>query len=609
MNQLPAWDIESEYPTLNSSEFKKDEARVQEIIQSIKGLTEKIRPALDKVKTEKLSDSETKLLVDGLQEIFVLDQESTILRWNLSTYVNCILSNDAKDTAGKAKDSQLTDLHSAYGQTIKPTSLFLSQCENEIYEKVIAHPKLTGSKFSWDQQRLLKHTLLSEKEETLLTAMGPTGFQAWSELYDTIAGSMKVKIELDGKIEEVGLAQATSMTKGPDSKARKAAWQGIQHAWRNQEESSAAILNSLAGWRLELNKKRSHTKPVDFMDMPLFQSRIQKETLDAMLTAVQNNAPDIQKAALLMAKMHGKAKLDPWDLLAPAPIATQSKNLSFAEGIKQIRDAFNKVSPEFGNFIDMMNEKKWIEGRVLPNKRNGAYCTGFAKSNTPRVFMTYMGSNQDVSTLAHELGHAFHSWSLRDLPLDQQDYPMTLAETASIFAETVLADELIQNAKTKEEKMDFAWANVEGAVSLLLNIPARYEFESKFYEARKEKTQTPDELRTLTNNAWKKWYGDTLTENDQMFWATKLHFSIAGVSFYNFPYTFGYLFALSIYARRKELGDKFMGKYVEILRDTGRMTAEDLIQKHLGEDIRKPQFWQKSIDVVKSKIKDFEALI
>jgi oligoendopeptidase F len=274
----------------------------------------------------------------------------------------------------------------------------------------------------------------------------------------------------------------------------------------------------------------------------------------------------------------------------------------------QIKNSFAKVSSELSDFVQMMEDKKWIEARVLPNKMTGAYCTGFAKSKTPRVYMTYMGSRKDISTLAHELGHAYHSWVMRDLPLAEQDYPMTLAETASIFAETVLNDTLLDAARTKEEKIEFAWSAVSNALSLLLNIPARYVFEKSFYEKRQERSLNVEEFKGLMDKAWTDCYGDLLSENDKMFWAHKLHFAITGVSFYNFPYSFGYLFSLSIYARKEKYGAEFMDKYKALLLDTGRMSAEDLIQKHLGEDITEPKFWQKPIDTVIQQLEQFKQL-
>jgi oligoendopeptidase F len=599
---LPAWNIETEYPTLQSKEFSTDETAVQNLIAQIQKLTESIRPKLT-------SSSSDATVIETAQKILVLGDELDILWYNLRTYVSCLENVDATNEAAKAKSSQLNQLQAQKNQALKPIHLFVTQCDDGTFEKVINHDKLKVSRFKWTQERSLRTSLLTEKEETLVAALTPAGFAAWSDLYFAISGKAKVKIEKAGKTELVGLAQASGMIRGADEQERKVAWQGIQQTWKENEETAAAVVNALAGWRLEVCKKRSHTTPTTFLQRPLFDNRIEEATLNAMWTAVEMNKADIQKTVLLMAKLHGKKKLDPWDLLAPAPVQSKSSGTDFDQAIKIIRTAFGNVSPEFGSFVDMMVKNQWIEARVLPNKGPGAHCTGFLKSKTPRVFQTYLGSNHDISTLAHELGHAYHSWVLRELSVTEMEYPMTLAETASIFAETVLMDEMIQTATTREQKMDFAWANVEGAAGLLLNIPARFEFEKNFYLKRQEGALSARELSEVTDQAWTKWYGDTLSANDQMFWASKMHFSFWDASFYNFPYTFGYLFALSIYARRKELGTGFWAKYTDILRDTGRMTAEALVQKHLGEDIRKPEYWQKAIQVVKSKIKEFEALV
>jgi len=194
------------------------------------------------------------------------------------------------------------------------------------------------------------------------------------------------------------------------------------------------------------------------------------------------------------------------------------------------------------------------------------------------------------------------------MPLAQLDYPMTLAETASIFAETLVGDHL-QSTGDAGTKFEIAWASVSDAAAMLVNIPARFDFEKSFYTARESGSLTPQELSDLTDQAWRKWYGTELSETEKQYWMTKLHFSIPEVSFYNFPYTFGYLFSLGIYAKRAELGDRFLPSYLEILRDTGRMTAEDLIQKHLGQDIRRPEFWLGSLSIVERKVSEFENLL
>ncbi|MBC7370425.1 MAG: hypothetical protein H7326_02605, partial [Bdellovibrionaceae bacterium] len=239
---------------------------------------------------------------------------------------------------------------------------------------------------------------------------------------------------------------------------------------------------------------------------------------------------------------------------------------------------------------------------------SGAHCTGFLKSNSPRVFQSYLGTMKDVTTLAHELGHAYHSWVMRDLPFAQKDYPMTLAETASIFSETLLAEQISAKADAAG-KFGVAWENAADAATLLLNIPFRFEFEKSLHEARAKGSLSPAELTEMTESAWSKWFGDRMTQPESRYWMTKMHFSIAGISFYNYPYTFGYLFALGIYSQREKLGAKFHQAYVDILRDTGRMSAEDLIQKHLGMDIRQKQFWLDSLKIVELKVLEFEKML
>lgn len=602
---LPSWDLSSEYPSVNASAFAADFKTVEDDIAAIRAATETLRPSMGKSSWTSHEKSE---LIRHLVLINETADHAMVHLRNLSTFVNCEVSVDVKNAEAQKMYSKLQTLMTRLGEATKPSSMFLSQAPAEIFEEFIDVPAMKPSRFVWEMERKKAELLLSEAEESLIMGLRTQGRDAWGDLYDDLSGNLKIRVKhADGREETVGLAQAQAMTKLPDEAVRKAAWHGIQEAWDGQKESAAAILNALSGWRLEIAKRRSHRRAVDFLEEPLHQARIQRRTLDAMFEAVSRNADWVRDAARVMAKCHGKAKLDPWDLLAPAPMKDAS-TVAFPESLRLIRDSFATVDGSMGDFVKMMADNRWLEARVLPNKQGGAYCTGFIKSRTPRVFQTYMGSFADTSTLAHELGHAYHSWVMRDLPLTQLNYPMTLAETASIFCETVLTDHLMETAADKEAAFKVAYSEAEGAVALLLNIPARFEFEKSFYEARGEATLTPDELSELTDRAWTKWYGDCLTMNEKMFWATKLHFSIAGVSFYNFPYTFGYLFALSIYARRQEYGANFLAKYQEILRDTGRMTAEELVMKHFNEDLGSVEYWQKSLNVVKAKLETFKSL-
>lgn len=585
----PAWDLSEAYTGIDSTKFRTD--------------MELAKAKIAQLQTH-VANSETKegTWVNWAEQAVSLQEDSSILLWNLNNYLHFELSVDVGAEKHRSLNSIVEQLLADLAQAFKPAELSILNSSDSDYRELLKNPLARSYQFSWDMKRRLRDTLLTEKEEVLLESLAPSGLSSWGNLYTELSGKTKCKVETEKGIQELGLAEASSHLYGSDAKLRKSAWQGIQAAWRNQQDTAASIVNSIAGWRLEVARKRSHSRNFNFLTDPLLQNRIEEATLGAMIETCAKNLPETRKALQWMAGVQNQKQIHPWDIIASSPISGPQSQRPFSEAMKIIEKALGAVSPDMGNFVRLMNDKNWIEGRVLPTKSTGAYCSEFPILKQPRVFMSYNGSFSNVVTLAHEIGHAFHSWVIRDLPWAEQHYPSTLAETASIFAETILRDELFKSAQSREEKIEYAWSDLEAIAAFCINIPVRYEFEKSFYEARAERALNAGELSELMLKSWSKWYGNVMSEGDPLYWATKLHFSMAHASFYNFPYTFGYLFSLSIYARRKDLGSQFYPTYLNILRDTGRMTAEDLIMKHLGEDIRKPQFWQKAFDEVNKKI-------
>lgn len=601
---LPSWDNTTEYPSFDSKEWiadldelKKQTRKIAANVQSFSAVLAKPEQAL------------TPAALEGLQETLFQYSEAKILLYDLSSYASFEFSLDSKNVEAEKMYSYLyKDMYSEFEIAITPLNLFLSKTNEENYKNFFQAEKIKDYAFHFARLRIKKDHMLSEKEEEIMTTLTKDGHTSWGNLYSSISSSARVKLDHPSYPEPVSIAVAFGHTQGTDEALRKASWQGIQNTWKENEQSAAAIVNALAGWRHDVNKLRStDKKTLDFLDEPLHNNRIQAKTLQAMMEAVSDYRPTIQKTAKGMAKHYGKNQLDPWDLVAAAPIKSETV-LTFAESFKQVKEAFTHMDPQMGNFAQLMLDKNWIDASVRPNKRNGAYCGGFSKSRSPRVFLTFSGSSQNTSTLAHELGHAYHNWVMRDMSKISTMYTMSLAETASIFAEQTLFDYQIAHAKSKNDLLDVYWSIAEGAVSLLLNIPTRFDFEKNFYEKRKKGYVTPAELSQLMSDAYNNWYGDSLSKPDPMFWATKLHFSMTKASFYNFPYTFGYLFSLSLYARKDEWGKDFSQKYTAILRDTGLMTAEELIQKHLGEDITDKKFWMKALSTVGQKLEEFNKL-
>ncbi len=565
-----------------------------------------------------------------MEEIRAIHQQRTALdqrMGNLSTYIYTALSTDTQNASANTWMPILQQLSADLSQALTPLNVFLTRASEGFITPLLTDPVLSETAFLIHHQRQLKDQLLSVSEEQLITALATNGLHTWGNLYSELAGTLKCTIQAEEgeakrtEAKEIGLAQAANLLSHPQSATRKAAWNGIRSAWETQQSAVAAGLNAINGWRLEETQKRSHHRQLHYLDKSCHQSRILRSTLDALIDTTYQQRSIGQRALTAMAKAIGQPQAHPWDLMAPAPAAGEVEEISFEAAIALISNAFNQLTPEMGDFAIMMAQNGWIDAAPTPNRATGAYCTKFATPREPRIFMTYEGTMNNVLTLAHELGHAWHNWVMRDLASAQCRYPMTLAETASIFAETLVREALMASAKTPAQQLEIAWQDAQSAAIFLLNIPARFEFEKRLVEQRKVGAVRPAQLCDMMSASWKMWYEDSLSQYDNLFWASKLHFSISGLGFYNYPYLFGYLFSLGIYAQQplatsvpapgqsQNNNSTFNQRYTDLLRDTGTLTAEDLVVRHLQKDLSQPQFWQDSLSIVDKSVTQFEQLV
>ena len=605
------WDLSGEYPAADSAEIDADLETVGTLLADIERRNVALIPLLDDAASltiESAADA-----IREAREIFARIERARKLVGDPETYAECCLSVDSQDEQAQALLGRLQSINKRFDELAEPLGQFLDLAPEEVVESYLDDPAVAPARFSVEHSRRRRHELLPLAEENLVTGLGEDGIHAWGRLYDQLSGTLTCEVTVGNELRTTGIAEAAGLMQKPDDKLRENAWRAINAAWDEHAESCAAAINAIAGWRLEMCRKRSARAgaTVHYLDAPLHANRIQQETLDTVLKVAEEGIPLARRAALLQAKAYGKSHYGPWDNRAPAPVADGEAGgpIAYEEALDLIAGAYGEVEPAMGDFVRMMAEKNWIEGTVGPRKRPGAYCTGFLKSRTPRVYMTYTGGGSDVITLAHELGHAFHSWVMRDLPDSQRRYGMSIAETASTFGETIVRDALLRRADSPSAALDIVWEEAAALVTFILNIPTRFEFERNFHDARAERPVLPRELKTMMSAAWKKWYGESIGEGDPMFWASKLHFYISGLSFYNFPYLFGYLFSLGVYARREAFGDEFYPRYQALLRDTGRMTTEDLADKHLGVDLTQPDFWRDTLAMMEPRIDHFEALV
>lgn len=541
-------------------------------------------------------------LVQLAQKAYLLDVELSSELMTIGTFAQCQLSTDSQHPEAKILSSKTSQINNDLTRVFKPLDMYLKLAPENFINKFLDHEKTRCLTFQIHHQRKLTPYLLTTNEEVLANSLSQDGLYAWGKLYQAISGSLKVKVGEN----TYGLASASNFLRESDAEKREQAWLGINQAWEEHQESAAAILNSINGWRLEMNKARSKKAELHYLDVSCHQSRISRETLEALMNSTYEKREMAHKAMGLMARLMKKEKLGPYDILAPAPLTTSEKPIPFDEAIELIAQAFSEFDEQMGEFALMMAKNNWIDATPSENRSAGAYCTKFARSREPRVFITYNGNMGNVITLAHELGHAYHNWVMKDLDLSESSYSMTLAETASIFAETLVKKALLEKCQNSDERLQILWQDAQSATAMILNIPARFEFEKNLVEARKERPQSATEMKQMMGEAWEKWYGDSLTQGDPMFWASKLHFSIAGLGFYNYPYLFGYLFSLGIYGQKDRFQESFKDRYIALLRDTGKMSAEELIQKHLEDDITQPDFWLRSLKIVEDQILAFE---
>ncbi|MGG2406872.1 M3 family oligoendopeptidase [Aeromonas veronii] len=591
------WNNDHIYPGLDSPEQEADMRAARHALEELASYM----AGLDGVRDDDAA------LLDFLREVRLRARDIRHIGWNVAILAACRGSQDAQDPQAKQLASRARALNADLFKTLAPVEDLMLALPEEKFAALMSDPLLGEEAYRLRHERRLQAQRLPVEAEQLVIGLGTDGLHAWGNLYNDLVG--KIRLTIDGR--EMGLAEASNLLSSPIRALRLEAFDAISAGWEGEQETVAAILNALNGWRLELARQRGKTRVLDALDLSCHQSHIERATLDALISETWRARGLGQRALELMAERLGLDDLGPEDLFAPPP-ASSSRDIPFDEAIELIADAFSRFDPEMGAFARMMAEKGWIDAAPTPNRRTGAYCTKFAEPVEPRVFVTYAGTMDNVITLAHELGHAWHNWVIRDLPMSQRSYPMTLAETASIFAETLVRSALLEQAQSPEEQLAIAWAEADGAATFLVNIPARFDFERALVAERAQGYVSAERLKALTDEAWGRWYEGSLTRYHPMFWAAKAHFSIAGLGFYNYPYLFGYLFSLGVYQQlmsRKAAGEAGVAEaYRALLRDTGRMSAEELVAKHLGQDIREAAFWQGSLAHVAQAVERFAQL-
>lgn len=583
------WDLESIFPGGSSS------PELKAFLESLEAETKQLRGAVQSVKVPANLQE-----ISPLEEILSLFEKCVAKASEAGAFVGCLAAQDQNDKKAIQLSGRVTTLYAELQSIKAKFDNLLREIDDSLWASWLATEKAAPLHFILNESRDLAREKMNPEKESLALELAIDGYHGWGEFYDTIVSKIQIPHEENGKIELLSAGQAFNKLHNPNREVRQEMFEKWEQAWTAAEDYCADTLNHLAGFRLKLYGNRGWE---DVLKEPLAINRMSRETLDTMWAVIQDAKPVLVEYLNRKAKLLGLEGLTWTDV--EAPIRTAVSKVTYDEAAQTIVEQFRKFSPKLADFSQMAFDKSWIEAEDRPGKRPGGFCTSFQWSNQTRIFMTFGGTSSNVSTLAHELGHAYHQYLMSELPVLNQDYAMNVAETASTFAEMIVADALVKAAKSEEEKLALLEEKIQNSVAFFMNIHARFLFETRFYDKRKEGLLNAAEISELMEEAQKEAYCNALSSYHPHFWASKLHFYSTGVPFYNFPYTFGYMFSTGLYVRALEEGSSFADKYDALLRDTGVMTVEALAKKHLDVDLTQRDFWQGAADMCIADIQQF----
>ena len=581
---IPRWDLSSIYTNFQSPDFENAMKKVSEGNNKLNGFIADYNPNIN--------------FDQWLSNYLDLENQIDAEYESLYAYTEAISSTDTTDTESLNIISKLDDI----GLELSKTDLDFLEILNQNKDKIEDFCK-NNEKFAEYQYVLNKRILgfshnMTKAEENLAEDLQRTGGDAWSRLQGQIISNLVDK--------ETGKTfnQLRNEAYSDDKETRKIAYEKELALLEGAKIPLAACLNNLKGATVTLNRRRNWT---DAIERSLSSARITQKTLAALISAIEESLPFWQDYLKTKANILGDGDALPfYDLFAPLPNkknTDKEKVWTFEEAKEYIIERYSSFSEHMGDFAKMAFEKNWIDAEVRKGKVGGAYCTSFPAQKQARVLTNFTGTFSDILTLAHELGHAYHDHCIHHLDNALLGYPMTLAETASIFAETIVMEDMLSKTEGYE-KAKLAEMHLSDGCQVLVDILSRFYFEKSVFEKKDAGLEiSAEDFCNLMLDAQNRSYGKGLKDDEKhgFMWALKVHYYSPELDFYNFPYAFGQLFALALYARYKKEGKPFTEVYQELLAKTGSKSCEDIC-KEAGFDIETKDFWLSGIKEFQSNL-------
>lgn len=562
------------YPSYESAEFQNDFNRIDSLFAEF-----------DKIKLEDNIDC-VKSVIKKLEEI-----NTTIFR--LFTYIELNQAINTTDEKTTYYSNNLSAKLSDYAKTFTIIDKFLGSITCDITQDEY----LKQYEFFFkNKKEALKHVLPEDIEE-VIAKMKLSSSNAWEFMFNFLTS--KASIEFRG--EEKTLSEIRNLAYSEDAQTRKEAFYSELKLYDSIKDSIAFSLNNI---KQEVNTTSKMRGFESALAESLENSRLKRETLDALWSSIDDYLPHFRKYFKHKAKLLGyEGGLKFYDLFAS--IGESNRTFTVEEAQEFLLKHFATFSDDMVQMVKGDFDNNYVDYFPRKGKVGGAFCSNLPYIKQSRVMMNFDGSLSSVLTLAHELGHAYHGLHVENhLPLNW-DYPMPVAETASIFNENLIMSAALNEA-SEEEKITLMESQISDCAQITVDIYSRFLFEKEVFDRKLDHFMMSEELEEIMRNVQEKTYGDGLDPETYhpFMWACKPHYYSASFSFYNYPYSFGGLFSRGLYAIYKENPEGFVEKYQELLHATTINTCED-VAKVMNIDLTKKDFWLKSLESIKEEIDEF----
>jgi len=462
---------------------------------------------------------------------------------------------------------------------------------------IIDDPQLDFCRHHLEQVRLERPHLLSEAEETVLADKAQVGASAWVRLFDELTSAIEVDVPEEHGGSGVSLMEALSLLSHPDRNVRKQAADGVTAGLAPGLRTRAYVYNTLLLDKSITDRQRGYDTWISSRNLA---NEASDESVDALIHAVVANYDLPQRWYRLKAQVLGIDKLADYDRMAS--VADTEQEFDWDQGASIVRDAYASFSPELAEVVGRFLDEPWIDAPVRPGKRGGAFAAPVTPNHHPYVFLNWTGTSRDVATLAHELGHGVHFHLAREQGIFHQSTPLTVAETASVFGETVTSSRLLATIDDPTERFALLASTLEDSIATVFRQIAMNRFEESCHIARRTEGElSVDRFGELWAASQADMLGDSVevTEGYKSWWSYVPHFM--GTPGYVYAYAYGQLLALSVYARYIEEGDAFVPAYLDLLRAGGSRSPEEL-GKIVGCDLADPNFWANGIKIVAGQL-------